>query len=350
MLINTLTSLFAKPVQLETIYGKVVVDHPLIAELIESSAFQRLKHINQYGVVNYITPTERYTRYDHSIGVYLLLKEYGATLEEQVAGLLHDVSHTVFSHVGDYVFQENYPGNSYQDDIHIWYLKESGIDEILGKYRLNAELIDHKLPHFKMLEQNLPFLCADRIEYNLQGGLKRGLISQQDFAEIRSSLHYKNDVWFFDHFSPALNLGRCSLIMTETLWGAAWESLCYQWAADALRRAFELELVSFYEFHFSTDDLVWKTLSTSSDPVIIEIIKKMHQVHELFELTADGQEDFLIKQKFRGINPLIQTEQGLKPLTALDQTYKSEFDRVKRLMGKGWSVRLKNNFSKPETI
>lgn len=44
-------------------------------------------------------------RYDHSVGVMLLIRMLGGTLEEQIAGLLHDVSHTAFSHVADYVFE-----------------------------------------------------------------------------------------------------------------------------------------------------------------------------------------------------------------------------------------------------
>ena len=34
----------------------------------------------------------------------LLIKKLGGSVEEQIAGLLHDVSHTAFSHVIDYVF------------------------------------------------------------------------------------------------------------------------------------------------------------------------------------------------------------------------------------------------------
>lgn len=326
--------------KLDTVYGPLVIEDPLIAELIQSTPFQRLKAINQYGVVNYLVPTESYSRYDHSVGVYLILKQIGASREEQVAGLLHDISHTVFSHVGDYVFQDQYPASSYQDDIHIWYLKESGIEAILKKYNLTAEQVNHKNPEFVALDQKLPALCADRIEYNLQGGLLRGLITQEEFEACYKDLQFKNGHWKMSNPIWAAKLGMCSLIMTETLWGASWEVLAYRWAAEALRRSFEIQLLSFYEFHFSTDDAVWKKLSESEDPIISDRMWKMRHVMELYQLVPPGEEDLLIKTKFRGVNPIIATPEGDLPLTSLDPVYALEYERVRALMKEGWHIRL----------
>src|SRR5690554_5599914 len=90
--------------KIETFYGLIDVEEPLLLELIEHPAFQRLKGVHQYGVSYYTTHKEEYTRYDHSLGVFALLRAKGSPLKEQVAGLLHDVSHTAFSHVGDWIF------------------------------------------------------------------------------------------------------------------------------------------------------------------------------------------------------------------------------------------------------
>ena len=91
---------------------------------------QRLKSIHQYGVGYYTTHTEEYNRFDHSVGVFVVLKKKGAKLDEQIAGLLHDVSHTVFSHVGDWVFGKEYQEDDYQSTIHRLYLAVSGVETI----------------------------------------------------------------------------------------------------------------------------------------------------------------------------------------------------------------------------
>lgn len=324
--------------EIPSIYGIIPIEDPLAIDLIQHLTFQRLKGIHQYGVVPFILKTESYNRFDHSLGVYWLLKKNGADRLEQIAGLLHDVSHTVFSHVGDYVFQDHYPGSSYQDDIHIWFLKESGLEEVLLKHQLTAEQVYHKNPQFVALDRELPELCADRIEYNLQGGLLRGLIAQEEFAEIVSSISYKNGSWVFQDKKAAAKVGACSLKMTETLWGAPWEAIAYRFAADALKRSFQIGLVTFNEFHFSTDEVVWKKLIGTDDSYIKECVDKMLDIHNAYKLTTKDRAEKVLYLKFRGIDPLIHAPEGTIPLTQIDADYKAEYERVKQVMNQGWPV------------
>jgi len=87
----------------DRIYGNFEIDEPVILELINSKTFQRLKEIDQAGYFEPHLPKTAHSRFEHSIGVYLLLKMYSTPIEEQVAGLIHDVSHSAFSHCIDYI-------------------------------------------------------------------------------------------------------------------------------------------------------------------------------------------------------------------------------------------------------
>lgn len=64
---------------------------------------QRLKGISQFRIPDKYYFKDNYSRFEHSIGVMVLLGKLGASQEEQIAGLLHDVSHKAFSHVYDWV-------------------------------------------------------------------------------------------------------------------------------------------------------------------------------------------------------------------------------------------------------
>ena len=130
-------------VEIVTIHGIVETNHPLIRELINSQPFQRLKKINQYGVCEFIKkplcvkyPSIGYTRYEHSLGTLVIIIRYSdqeglKLLKRVICGLLHDMSHTPFSHSLDILLRGGFLVDSYQDLTLISFIKRHGIVNIL---------------------------------------------------------------------------------------------------------------------------------------------------------------------------------------------------------------------------
>ncbi|MGC8537910.1 MAG: HD domain-containing protein, partial [Candidatus Micrarchaeia archaeon] len=90
----------------DPVYGGFEIENEAIIDLMKSKPMERIKHISQQGIpreFNFKGATN-HGRYEHCVGVMLLLRKLGASDEEQIAGLLHDVSHTAFSHTADMVF------------------------------------------------------------------------------------------------------------------------------------------------------------------------------------------------------------------------------------------------------
>ena len=153
----------------DAIYGKQKITDKAVLEIINTKAFQRLKGVKQAGITSYILKERKITRYEHCLGVYFLLRKFKASREEQIAGLLHDLPHTAFSHVADFVFSEG--KESYHEKIHKKILADSGVLEILKKHGFKLErFFDDK--NFKLLEQPAPDLCADRLDYFLRDSLE----------------------------------------------------------------------------------------------------------------------------------------------------------------------------------
>lgn len=148
------------------------------------------KKIHQYGVSYYTTYKEEYNRYDHSVGVFAILRMKGASLDEQIAGLLHDVSHTAFSHVGDWVFGNEQQDKSYQDLIHASFLEQSELGAILEKHGFKIEQILPNEELFPALECSLPNLSADRIDYNLQGAYYQGFLTYNEVQKVIQDVRY----------------------------------------------------------------------------------------------------------------------------------------------------------------
>lgn len=157
-------------------------------DLLNTDALKRLAGVHQSGAIYLVNPDICHSRLEHAIGVMMLIRLLGGSELEQIAGLLHDVSHTAFSHVGDYVFDN--ADENYHEQI---------FDEIISNSEIPQVLIDHGYSieqiitgKFDILEQPLPLLCADRLDYTLRDGVYAGVFSRQRAKEFLSAIKLKN--------------------------------------------------------------------------------------------------------------------------------------------------------------
>ncbi|HDX9611593.1 TPA: HD domain-containing protein [Bacillus toyonensis] len=169
----------------DVLYGEFEVDQ-VLEELILSKPVQRLKGIHQAGASYLMNEKWNVTRFNHSVGVMLLIKKLGGSVEEQIAGLLHDVSHTTFSHVIDYVFDNT--NESYHEEIFSSVVKNSEIPAILSKYGYNYEDILLDDSKWTLLERSAPELCADRVDYTLRDMYTYGYISLEEVHSFLSNI------------------------------------------------------------------------------------------------------------------------------------------------------------------
>jgi uncharacterized protein len=164
-------------------YGNFELE-AILSDLISSGPVQRLKNVHQGGAIFLVSPNVGHSRYEHSIGVMLLVRKLGGSLEEQVTALLHDVSHTAFSHVIDYVLQKK--GEDYHEQIFEEVIANSAIPSILAKYGISTSLL--KDPKHTLLEMPLPALCADRIDYTIRDLYHFGLINIAEVYDFINEL------------------------------------------------------------------------------------------------------------------------------------------------------------------
>ncbi len=317
------------------------VEEPVLLELIDSPTFQRLKNIHQYGVAYYISHKEEYNRYDHSVGVFAILRANNVSLEEQIAGLLHDVSHTAFSHVGDWVFGKENGEKDYQNSIHAHFLEKSDLGDILRKYNFRVEQILPVEELFPALECSLPDLCADRIDYNIQGAYHQGFITHEEAVAIFKDLRFVNNIWISTCPHLMKKITRFSIFMTQDCWGSPRNYLTSRWLADAILRGFDIGILSPEEFHFGIDQDIWDKLSLDKDPVIEQKMNRVMNSKQYFSLCESlDQSDFVIKSKFRGINPWVIFDSTCLRLTEVDDELAEEYEKARIVIERGWPVKI----------
>ncbi|MCX2429715.1 HD domain-containing protein [Pedobacter sp. GR22-10] len=171
------------------LYGNM--EFPKVFEaLLQTDALKRLAGIHQSGAIFLVNPSICHSRLEHAIGVAMLIKKMGGTELEQIAGLLHDVSHTAFSHVGDYVFE--YVEEDYHEQIFAEVIYKSEIPDVLLKYGYTANQIIHGV--FNILEQPMPSLCADRLDYTLRDGIHGEIITRQRAKQFLNAVVLSNGI------------------------------------------------------------------------------------------------------------------------------------------------------------
>lgn len=297
----------------DRIYGTYTINSPVLLELIHSMPLQRLKDISQMGPPDKYYHIKNYSRYEHSIGVMLLLKHLGASEKEQIAGLIHDVSHTAFSHLVDWVVGSGHVEN-YQDNQHDDFVGKSEIPRTLSKYGYNAdEVLDYK--NFPLLEQDIPALCADRIDYAMRE------IPESTAKKCFFDLGVFNNQIVFK--SPVVAYRFAHLFLTQQMnhWGGYEAVTRYKLFSDALRFALADGLIKMDDF-MGTEKYIVSQIEKSPNEKINKILSALQNKN----LSFLEKNNKVHHKKFRHIDPLILIQNNSVTLSSINPQFKKELD------------------------
>jgi len=306
------------------IYGEFTITSPIILDLLNSQPLQRLKKLNQLGIPDAYYHLKNFSRYEHSLGVMLLVKHLGASLEEQVAALLHDVSHRAFSHVYDWVVGASTTEDS-QDQSHVDFLNHSSLAPILQRHRLNITRISD-FRNFSLLERPVPDLCADRIDYSLRQ------FTPDLSAGIFAGLTVKAGFIVCKNLEIASKFARAFLNCQVNYWGGYEGQARYHLFSTALKIALNSNLIAPTDFWLEDDYLVTKLLH-SHNQKILKILTFLRR-HPL-PFTKNGP---VVYEKFRYIDPLFTKGNQLKRLSDADSDFRQLLQTAKAQNRQGITV------------
>lgn len=320
----------------DNVYGWVSIDDPLIEALMHAPAVVRLKGVLQHGITGLIGITTPITRFEHSVGTMLLVRRLDGSLEEQVAALLHDVSHTAFSHVIDYVF-DGHDSQSYHDEIKEEFLSQTELPELLARYDLNwRDYIEEA--NYPLLEQPAPRLCADRLDYFLRDSLDLGLADRTEVQEALDHVIVHEGRIMTDDVQVATWLARTYLAADRASWANLREVGLYELTARAIRRALQIDLIQTGDF-WRTDKELWEILQQSDDAGIQQDLELVN-TETVFTIDEDNP-TFMVSTKIRSIDPEIVSPEGdVNSLSAIDSQFAAERRNYHRQREGQWPVRV----------
>lgn len=301
------------------IYGEFELESVFV-EAIESNSIQRLKDISQFGIPSqyfWMEEGKCYSRFKHSIGVMLLLRKLKATTREQLAGLIHDVSHTCFSHVVDWIVGSQ-KQESFQDDHHQEYVLNSELPKVLKKYGYDAEKLADE-SRFSLLEQEIPNLCADRIDYLLQE------IPPDDAKKLAGELTTRESKIVFENKEAAFNFANYFLDRQVNRWGSYETITRYRLLADALSEALEGNILKFDDF-WGTESPIIRKLEECNNKKIKRIIKLLKR-DSLKDLPKS---DKVEEKKFRWVDPKFVVDDEVKKLSSVSSNFRKRVIRARK--------------------
>ncbi len=319
----------------DSVYGQAEIEEPVLIDVLQSFAMQRLQGVLQHGISGLLEITAPISRYDHSVGAMLLVRRLGGPLAEQIAALLHDVSHTAFSHVIDYVFH-NHDGQSYHEEVKEAYVAGSDLPRVLARHGYDWRDFLHE-SDFPLLEQPAPALCADRLDYCLRDSLDLGMASATQVQAVLDHLIVQQRRIVMDDKAAAAWLADTYMAADDASWSDFREVGLYELTAQAIRRALDTGLISSHDF-WTTDVELWARLNAGSDPLLRQLLRLVHPRTRF--IWDEANPTFCISTKIRTIDPDVWQEGQLRPLSVLDPAFaRRRQDYLTRKSGK-WPMRV----------
>jgi uncharacterized protein len=319
----------------DPIYGSQEISEPVLLALMNTQAMQRLGGVLQHGVTALLEITRPTSRLEHSVGVMLLARRMGAGLEEQIAALLHDVSHTAFSHVIDYVFNDH-QRQGYHERMKAPYLERSDVPQVLGSFEYDwRAFLDEK--SFPLLEQPAPALCADRLDYFLRDSLGLELASEAEIARALGHLIVHRGHIVVDDLDAARWMAQTYLQADDASWANFREVGLYELTAHAIRIAMDLGVLAEADL-WGSDLQAWRRMQAASQP---ELSAAMAPISAQTRFVWDEDNpSFRVSTKLRTIDPPVLLDGALHSLSELDADYaRLQADYLKRKSGK-WPMRV----------
>ena len=305
----------------DRLYGEITFEEPIILDLINSPSLQRLKKISQQGYFEPYFPNTFHSRLEHSIGVWWLLRTNGASIAEQVAGLIHDVSHSAFSHCIDYILDAgSHDKHDYQDNIFTEYVLSTEIPNIIQCYGLDLDyILDDS--HFPLLESSLPDLCADRIDYALRDALAFGEISVSSACQTLSKLRFISGKWIFLDFTNAKNFAELFRLLNSKYYSGFPTAVMHYTVGACIRYAISKGIVTPQDLYVDDEFVLEKVRAKiSEDSRLAKLYQQMNSGNSF--ISVPKNKDIKVVTKSRGIDPSFMDDGVVRTLSSVDVVWK----------------------------
>lgn len=283
---------------------------------IKCPCLQRLSGISLFCGVDYcglFHVEEFYSRLDHSIGVALIIWNFTKDKKATIAGLLHDVSTPVFSHVIDFMYKDYLKQEKTEEKNSVMIMADTYLCELLKEDGiLIEEVMDYK--KYSIADNEVPHLSADRLEYMYS----TGMFLTKDFTlesikrtyndlyvnEVEMELAFHKDLIAQEFVENCCNVGQ--------FFQTSEDKMSLEYLSRIVKQAIQENVFDENDLYKYTEKEIWdKMYEQVSDRLKTKInnftnLKKVKHSEEY----VDSECTIHMNVKKRYIDPLIQNSRA----------------------------------------
>lgn len=295
------------------IYSKDFPD--FIKELINTPEFKRLSNVGmncgcEYTSFPIFSKGKNYTRYEHSIGVGLIIWHFTKDIKQSIAGLLHDISSPVFAHVIDFLNGDHETQESTEEKTEEIIANSMEIQEILKKYSLSTkDVYDYHM--YPIADNDSPLLSADRLEYTLGNAFYYGFKSMEEIRDMYEDLvvsinEFGQSEISFSTLDKAIEF-TCVSIENSIVYSSNVDRFAMQYLADLLKLAVNKRVISMKDLYTVENQVISKLKKDEELKSMWKYFTKLSQIFTSKEKPEYGYW-VNIPAKKRYINPQVVSQ------------------------------------------
>jgi len=284
---------------------------PCLQLISETPEMQRLRNVGMNCGCEYTSfPCFRelrpYSRFQHSMGVGLIVWHFTEDPAQAVSALLHDIATPVFAHVVDFLHGDHEKQESTEDVTEALITASPAIQSALSALNLPCEaVVDyHRYP---IADNDSPCLSADRLEYTL------GNLYNYDICSLSEIRSFYQDLTITTNENGAPELAfqtpeiaaafTKSALQTARIYIADEDRFAMQMLADLLKLALERHTLSPSDLHTTEPAVIQKLLADDICVSLWRQFRAFSRVTRAAEAPDHGQW-VRVPAKLRYIDPL----------------------------------------------
>lgn len=243
-----------------------------LREFAATPPMQRLKDVGmncgcEYTSFSTFANLRPYSRFDHSMGVALIVWHFTGSMEQALAGLFHDVTTPVFAHVVDFLNGDHMRQESTEAGVAECLAGSAEVCELLLRYGISLEAVSdyHRYP---VADNDAPALSADRLEYTMGNLWNYGFEDLEQirtaYEELEAGVDGEGQTELVFRTQDTASWFARSALKNSWIYIADEDRFAMQALADLLRRAVERGVIH-YEDLWTTEREILDQLK--KDPV-----------------------------------------------------------------------------------